>query len=226
MERSGWSGMTRLGLCFGLSILLLSACSGGTKQVRKRQALGNQYFRLGLLNYQKGKYPEAIAELKMSIKIDPASEQAYNLLGLVQLDVREFDEARKNFNMALKKNPYFTDAHNNLGTVYRKMGNPEKALEEFQIALEDTAYRSPEKVYYNIAKTLFELERTDEAITNLETSIEIAPRYGKARMDLALAFKGQGLHAKAKEQLELIVQLIPDSQEAVRAQGLLDARGY
>ncbi len=226
MERSGWPGMTRLGLCFGLSVLLLSACSGSAKQVRKSQALGNQHFRLGLLNYQRGRYPEAIAELKKSIKIDPSSEQTYNLLGLVQLDVREYDEARKNFNMALKKNPYFTDAHNNLGTVYRKMGNPEKALEEFQIALEDSAYRSPEKVYYNIAKTLFEMERTDEAITNLETSIEIAPRYGKARMDLALAFKAQGRHAKAKEQLELIVQLIPDSQEAVRAQGLLDARGY
>jgi type IV pilus biogenesis/stability protein PilW len=209
-----------------VSLLGLVACGGGGSKKVDRKTEANQHYRLGLLSYQRGDLNKAIEEIKRSIELNPDSEQSHNLLGLVYLDSRQYSESVQEFREALARNPYFTDAYNNLGIAYRKMGEYEDALAAYRKALDDPTYRTPEKVHFNVGQTYLEMNRPEQAVGSLKAALNITPKYGKARLELARTFKELGRHSEAKEQLELVVELVPDTEEARRAQDLLDAQEY
>lgn len=65
----------------------------------KNQTLAMAHGGLGLVLVQRGKYPEAISELEMSLKIDPSPDPVnYYLLGLANKNASHFDDAVAAFN--------------------------------------------------------------------------------------------------------------------------------
>ena len=223
LRRSGRSGAAVWGL---VALLGWTGCTGGGGKATDRRSQANQHFRLGLLSYQRGDLAKAIEELKKAVRLNPDSDRTQNLLGLVYLDTRQYEEAENHFDRALQLNPYFTDVYNNLGTVFRKRGNYAQALDTYTKALEDPTYRTPEKVHFNIGQTYLEMNDPVRAVESLKEAVSITPKYSKARLELARAFTVLGRHSEAKDQLEMVVRLVPDTQEARRAQDLLDAREY
>ncbi|MBI4160824.1 MAG: tetratricopeptide repeat protein, partial [Acidobacteria bacterium] len=193
---------------------------------RDRDTRANGHYRLGLLSFQRGDLARAIEELKKSVELNPDSEQAHNLMGLIYLDSRQYPEAERHLRRALDLNPHFTDVYNNLGIVYRKMGDFPRALAVYDQALLDPTYRTPEKVHFNRGQTYLEMQEPEKAVESLRTAIAIAPRFGKARLLLAETFRALGRHAEAKAQLELVIQVLPDTEESRRAQDLLDAKEF
>ena len=66
----------------------------------------------------------------------------------------------------------------------------------------------------------------EEAIASLKEAVLITPKYGKARLELAKTFRGMGRHSEAKKQLEMVVKLLPETEDARKAQDLLNAKEY
>jgi tetratricopeptide (TPR) repeat protein len=67
-------------------------------QTAKNQTLAIAHSGLGLVNFHRGKYPEAIAELEQSVKLDPRSDPVnYYLLGVAQHNTSHFVEAAAAF---------------------------------------------------------------------------------------------------------------------------------
>ena len=222
-----WSARRGGMAAWGLILIIgWAGCTSSGSKDKDKQSQANQHYRLGLLSYQRGDLAKAIEELKISVRMNSDSELTHNLLGLVYLDSRQYDEAVSHFDRALQLNPYFTDVHNNLGTVFRKRGEFPQALESFSRALEDPTYRTPEKVHYNIGQTYLEMNDPVRAVESLKEALSITPKYGKARLELAKAFRSMGQHSEAKSQLEAVIRLLPDTEAARRAQDLIDAGEY
>jgi len=64
----------------------------------KNQTLAIAHSGLGLVDFHRGKFPEAIAELEQSVKLDPRADPAnYYVLGVAQHNTSHFREAAAAF---------------------------------------------------------------------------------------------------------------------------------
>jgi tetratricopeptide (TPR) repeat protein len=81
-----------------------------------------------------GKFDEAVAEFRQSLRLNPDSAPTQYNLGFA-LSVRgRRDEAIAAFQDALRIDPDYAQAHNNLGALLQLGGHPEAALEHFHRA--------------------------------------------------------------------------------------------
>jgi TolB-like protein/Tfp pilus assembly protein PilF len=86
---------------------------------------------LGLM----GREPEAMAEGKKALELDPLSLIINMEAGLPYLYSRQYDVAIDHFRKTLRLDPNFALAHCNLGAAYVERGEPGKGVEEIEEAL-------------------------------------------------------------------------------------------
>ena len=93
---------------------------------------------LGWTYHMQGKVPEAIAECKRAIELDPEFGNPYNDIGAYLIDLERYDEAIPWLEQAISAKrydprhfPYF-----NLGRIYMAKGLLNRALELFRKAIE------------------------------------------------------------------------------------------
>jgi Tfp pilus assembly protein PilF len=96
--------------------------------------------------------------------------------------------------------------HNNLGILHAEMGNPEEALREFDEALADKRYQTPENVYYNKGKLLYQLQRFPEAIEALENACTLKSQMHDWCLELGLLYEKTGKDDKALGTFESILK--------------------
>jgi TolB-like protein/Flp pilus assembly protein TadD len=83
----------------------------------------------------RGRYPEAIAEIKQAQKVDPLSLVINMNAGWVFYFARQYDEAVGQCRKTLELDPNFAPGHWMLGQAYRQKGMHEEAIAEFQKAV-------------------------------------------------------------------------------------------
>ncbi len=95
-------------------------------------------------------------------------------LGNLLMDSGRFREAIEVYEKILEINPENVDVRVDLGTCYRNSGDPERAIEEYRKAL--TYDPKNPYAHRNLGIVLaYDLGRTREAITELETYLELSP---------------------------------------------------
>ncbi len=138
----------------------------------------------GLILLKSGRWQEAEPLLSRAFAAHPQDENVLNALGLLAWEhKRNLDEAGSYFTRALAihtaKDDFQASLHNNLGGVYGDLQQFPLALEQFESAVaispEDAEYRT------NLAVALAELNRYDEAATEIKIALRIAPNYPPAR---------------------------------------------
>lgn len=104
------------------------------KVIEKNPNNSDAWHLLGLVEYQRGKYKNAIKKIGKAIQLNPAPAIYYGNLGMVYDASGNEEESIKNFEKALEINPAYDNAYlayYNLGISLKDKGKITEALEHF-----------------------------------------------------------------------------------------------
>jgi protein O-mannosyl-transferase len=158
---------------------------------KKSPNLARPYNNVGEAYDKLGKYDEAIAEFKGSLKINPDYFFGLNNLGNIYGKQRKLPEAIDYFKKALKVKPDYSPAHYNLARALHLTGKRQEAAESYRKSIKSNPYF--EQAFYNLAYLAMELNLFDEALVNFDKFISMQPNHSKAHFGAgnALMMKGQ-----------------------------------
>ena len=136
------------------------------------------YNSLGVVYSRLGRHAQAQAAYRKVLELDPTSERAYENLGVDALGAGDLPTAADALTRALALSPQLAGAHNALAAVYLRQGRVTDAAAEWT-----TALKLDPRMFdalYNVATTLYDAGRREEARPYLERFVKEAPpgRYG------------------------------------------------
>jgi len=143
-------------------------------------------------------HERAIAELKHALELDPSSSEAHHDLAMVYLHIGLLDKAEQELHTALQLDPTNKGLRFRIAIVLLDEGK----LEEAKNGLEGTRAFTPELWSYQMALTLFKLDRKPEAATLVQEYLRQNPRdeggLGNAMQALLYADAGQPAAAEQR----------------------------
>jgi len=155
-----------------------------------------KYGKLGLAEYEKGDYKEAIKYYTLGIESNPSNASLYNNRGLAHFKLKEYEKALSDYSKAVELKTDFAVAYCNRGLAHFKSAQVPKAIIDFTKAIEldpkhvDAYYNRgcsySQSVHYH--EYLFTSEVEDafqRALADFDKALELDPGY-------ALAFAGKG----------------------------------
>lgn len=176
--------------------LKLISCATSPKRVANPQEKDPRYqYNLGLTYMNSSQLDLAIKHLKQSLSLEPNNHLALNALGLTYTMKGNFEESVKYLTECLKINPTLTEAQNNLGVAYQELKLFDKAEELFILASLDTQYISRENPFYNLARLYFTQNKFQDALFQVQKSLEI-------KHDFFFALFHEGLIFSKLDQLD------------------------
>lgn len=174
-----------------------------------------------LLSSLAGCAPEGVQQVDRTV--DREGAVAAYRAGLQHFRDEELDEAIAACRRAIELDPDLAEAHWVLGKVlyFRSdvvIGTPtrdEALLAEAAAELARAAELDPKKVEYVFwaGRALALLGRSEEAAASFRAVLERDAGYGAAYKELALIHSDQGDDARARENFELAVELLPDDAD-------------
>ncbi len=141
--------------------------------VRIYPAYAAAYAGLGISLLQLHDREEALKALRMALELNPSSYDAQLCTGLILNDQRRFHEARKYLDVAARLNSTDWRVHYELGRMHYGLSQFTEAEESLRLARR--ARPRYGNLYLLLANTLALEEKHDEAITEFEKFLEIAP---------------------------------------------------
>jgi len=163
-----------------------------------------------------GRLPEAIAEYRVSLRIDPDHADVHNnLANALSATPGGLPQSLAEYRSALRIDPNRAEPHNNLANALARMpGRLPEAIAEYRAALRirpDSA-----EVHYNLANALLRLPgRLAEAIDEYRTALRIDPDHADAHTNLGNALATfPGRLSEAIAEYRAAVRIQPDSAGA------------
>lgn len=166
------------------------------------EALAN----LGDIYYHNDQFREALANLSRAVEIDPSLVRAQSRLGMVYSDTGNLAKALNHFELALKLRKNYPPALNNRAETFLLRGDYQKALRDLE-RLKETERPIHPATFTNLGKAHRLLGNYDEALENLDKSIDIQPDHLKPRANRAMALFAMKRFEAAEMELELSLQL-------------------
>jgi tetratricopeptide (TPR) repeat protein len=167
---------------------------------------------LGLDLLQKGRLPEAMAQLDQALRINPDDAEYCFYLATHLLQSGQVPEAIELYQKALKIKPDYADAHTDLGFALLQTGRVSEAMEQFEQVLQI----KPDDfmAHNNLGSIFFNTGRFPEAIEQFEQAMRIKPDSADAHYNLGNALVQTGRISEAIEQYQQALQLRPDFDTA------------
>lgn len=171
------------------------------------------YYGLGIISDYQGKLEDSQKFYQKAIDQDPDFSEAYNALGVVYSKQRKWKEAVKAFQKALANKLYTTPhiPYLNLGDLYMEQREYAKAAEAYR---ESKRFVNIEWTIIKLGTALFEAGKIQEAISEFQEGVGLAPRNANMRYSLALAFLKEGNKKSALTEFRKAVELAPKSELA------------
>jgi len=189
---------------------LTFCASSQARQQRARENDPKYQYNLGLFYLNQNDVENATKYFVKALSLDTTYYLAWNAMGLAHSMRGRLDEAAKAYEKCLQINPQFSEAHNNLGTVYQELNQMDKAEAEFRKALSDLAYQNRELPYFNLARLCVLQNRLDEALDNIQKSIQIKPRLAMAYNLQGQIYEKRNKFDDAVTSYEAAVKIVPD----------------
>lgn len=170
---------------------------------------------LGIIAYQQGRLPEAIAQIEQAATACPDKPEYYSDLGELHRLNGNAAEAADHCRTALALRHVFPDAHNNLGLALQALGSQDEAEQAFRSAINQAPTFA--LAWNNLANLLRERDRTDEAIAALRQAFIMQPDQIQARLNLGqllLEQEDRHLLDEALDHCRRAVELAPNLAEA------------
>jgi len=179
------------------------------------QFYGVQYSRMA-------DYDEAIKNYHKALKWNPYSGLIYYDIGLILSEKGIYNLAIENFEKAGKyiDHPYLP---HKLAFLYLKKGQGDKAISKLKQAI---SYEKNEKstvpLYADLGKLYLQAKRYELAEVAFINALKIVPDFVSAHYGLAVVYLRLNQQSKALEELQKVIELAPDSQEAKYAQNIME----
>jgi tetratricopeptide (TPR) repeat protein len=161
------------------------------------------------LDYDAGRYAEAVAGFLASLAVDARFVKAHDNLGLSYDALGRYDEAEQSHGRAVRLNresvaPSPWPPHN-LGLLLTRLDRAAEAEPLFREALRHDAGFAP--AHYQLGVTFEKAGRPDEAIAALQEAARRDPSYPEPQYALARVFRRLGRGADADQALEAFRRL-------------------
>jgi Tfp pilus assembly protein PilF len=166
-------------------------------------------------------YQEAETHYFEAIRLSKGNPRYENNLANLYLVTEEWDKAISYFDRAAK-NLLFDSTHiamTGKGYAYLQQGDYASALQAFREAVLMMANFAPAHYYQAEVYRLTEETLLEKAA--LRRTIELAPELVQARYRLAVLLLRDGNYQGARQQLEIIKNFVPDSEEGKMAAELI-----
>jgi tetratricopeptide (TPR) repeat protein len=170
------------------------------------------YNNLGFFMSGQGKTAEAMENYRMSLKINPAYEDALNNMGYALAGQKKYLEAIPFYEAALRVRPNHAEVHNNLGNALSETGKIDEAIQHYLIALKQNPNHAD--AHNNLAIALAMKGKLDEAIPHFQAAIRCNPKYASAHSNLGNAFAVQHKLDEACREYREALRLKPEDAQA------------
>lgn len=192
---------------------------------------GETYMWLGFAQYLTEQFETAEESFMKALTRNPTLTDVRNYLGLLRYKQGDLDAAIREFLTALRDPVYpplsKARVRLNLGNVYLEIGNPDAALEHLSTGASSVA--SSDQVYQplhiQLARSLKELGRMQEAIAALLKVIEVEEQHVEAHLELGMAYRDLSQSPAARRHLQKVIDLAPGTPASDRAQAALARLG-
>jgi tetratricopeptide (TPR) repeat protein len=170
------------------------------------------YNNLGFYLSGLGKKEEAMENYRMSLKINPAYEDALNNVGYALAGQKKYSEAIPLYEAALRIRPNHAEVHNNLGNALSETGKIDEAIQHYLIALKQNPDHA--EAHNNLGIALAMKGKLDEAVAHFQAAIRSKPNYASAHSNLGNAFAVQHKLDEAIREYREALRLKPDDAQA------------
>jgi tetratricopeptide (TPR) repeat protein len=157
-------------------------------------------------------YDGAILEYKKAVEMAPQEPGTHYKLGSAYYAILDWDAARQQFQAELANDPRNCRADSKLGSiVLLQHGDPQAALDETDKALAICPNLTEARL--DRAKALLRMERTPDAVPDLEAAEHASPDDPTVHFLLAQAYRNLGRTQQAQAEMQLFSRL----EESARA---------
>jgi len=170
------------------------------------------YNNLGFYLSGLGKTAEAMENYRMSLKINPAYEDALNNMGYALAGQKKYLEAIPLYEAALRVRPNHAEVHNNLGNALSETGKIDEAIQHYLIALKQNPDHAD--AHNNLGIALAMKGKLDEAIAHFQAAIRSNPKYASAHSNLGNAYAVQHKLDEAIREYREALRLKPEDAQA------------
>ncbi len=168
---------------------------GGNKTVEK----ATQFLeKMGQAAMAQGNYAKAIADFTRAVKINPKDPILWKDLGEAYMAAKFYDDAEKALLKALRLKPDYGDAIYDLGLLYFQKGDYSKAIYWLSRAANLPTYENRYLAYYQLAQVYKKLGDESNYLKNLQTAINLYPRFSAALLEIANYYVSKGAFDKAE----------------------------
>ena len=155
------------------------------------------HFALAQVYFNRRQFPDAEAEFKRVIELQPKSTPARFDLGLTYLNEKRYDDASAAFRQMLAQDSSSGDGHYGLGLALADQGKDQEAVEEFKAAAAKGSEMSG--LSYEMGASYARLKMYDDAIAAFLKEKEENGDDVDLESALADAYQAKGMTQKAEE---------------------------
>jgi tetratricopeptide (TPR) repeat protein len=165
---------------------------------------------IGLTLAKRGKFAQAIEELRKAARLKPDEFIFHANLGTVYYYQGAYPKAIQEFQKALKIDPCYGMGYANLSYTYGLMSRTQEALRCMKKAVQlNPRYAD---LHYNLALLYSDRRRYEEAVSELKKALRINPNYLLARINLGVLYEDQKKWNEARREYRRILEITPDDE--------------
>lgn len=176
----------------------------------------------GLLLQARGQMAEARSALEKAVSLHGVSQTARTALGMAQIRMGEIDAARRSLIAAVSMSPQQSVARGPLAQLAKADQDYAAALADYDAAIDKN--ESVAVFHANIAWTLVQLDRKEEAVTHYRKALAISPNAHDIRADLGALLLIMNDVDGAIREYENIHAAMPDNATAAMRLAFLYAQ--
>ena len=166
-------------------------------------------------------YQGALGKYNEALQLNPQLFKVYADIGNIYIDLEQPDKAIESYQHFLEKEPDNQDVHILILGALLKKGNMDEAKKQFA-SLSLDGVKDIDRLY-NLGASFYNAKQTPEAIRCWEKTVAADPQNADAYLQLGLANYSIQQMDKAKANLQKVIELAPDSENAKSAKELLDS---
>jgi tetratricopeptide (TPR) repeat protein len=178
----------------------------------KLQNSAEYFYMDGNSMLRSGKLPEAVAQFKKAISLNPNFPGAHTNLGFSLEQSGSLSDALENYKKALQLNPKDYIAQTNIGRAYYIQENYPKAIEEYEKAVRMKS--DYPDAHLGLGVVYYRDYHIDKAIDELHKAIELNPNYAEAYYNLGLIHLGEKNVEEAILKFKKAIQFDPNYDDA------------
>jgi Flp pilus assembly protein TadD len=173
---------------------------------------------LALAHLLENTKPEdALAAYRKASELTPKDPEPHLSAGLLQERQKEFSAAEAEYKQVLAVDPHSTEAAIGLTNLYMKSGR----LGDAEPLLRRLAIERPEDagIHLQLGRVLAAQSKKDDAITEIQTALQLAPADSDAQRELADLYSSAGKNDLAENTYRALVTTQPKDPELHRGLG-------